>query len=230
MRVIPRFPIAVLFSTLLMLGLAGCVIKAKQQAKVVTPPPPAPKPQAPPPHPEALSIPQTQTQLPPPQPISPEALATVQAPPQPSETEPSQGTNSRSVRRSGPVVGPKPESAVGPGAVAGQSAAAAAPATPAPAPATPDAEQPRATVQEIVPAAELKRLQESVAVHQQEIRKLLEAAQAHHPTREQQALAVRIQSFLTQSEDAAKRNDWRQANTLADHALVLAKELTVGDQ
>lgn len=218
--------IVVSFSTILLsLSLMGCVINKKQQAKIVTPPPPAPKPAAPAVRPEPLSIPQTQTQLPPPQPISPEALATVQSPPQTPQAPPTPATNSRPARRPGPVAGPKPESAVGP-AVAGQSTAAQAAPSPIP---LPDAE-PRATVQEIVPPAELKRLQESVAAHQQEIRKVLEGAQTHHLTSEQRTLVARIQSFLQQSEDAQKRNDWRQANTLAERAQVLAKELTGADQ
>jgi hypothetical protein len=217
--------VAVFLSTFLMGGLTGCLIPKRQQAKIVTPPPPEPKPAEPAVRPSPLSIPQTQTQLPPAQPISPESLATVQSPPQTQESEPAPPTNSRPVRRTGPVAGPKPESAVGP-AVAGQSTAAqvAPPAVP-----TPDTE-PRATVQEIIPPAELKRLQESVGARQQEIRKVLEAAQTRHLTPEQKALEERIKSFLQQSEDAAKRNDWRQANTLAGTAQVLAKELAGGEQ
>jgi hypothetical protein len=218
--------IAVLFSTALALSLTGCVInKKQQQAKIVTPPPPAPKTSQPAVRPEPLSIPQTQTQLPPPQPISPEALATVQSPPQTPEAQPAPATSSRPARRSGPVAGPKPESAVGP-AVAGQSTAAQVllPAVP-----PPDTE-PRATVQEIVPPAELKRLQESVAARRQETRKVLDTAQTHHLTYEQRGLVARIQSFLQSSEEAEKRNDWRQADTLAERAQVLAKELAGVDQ
>jgi hypothetical protein len=230
MRSIQTFPVAVLFSTVLMLGLAGCVLKPKQQAKVVTPPPPPPKPAEPPPRPQPLSIAQTQTQLPSPQPISPEALATVQTPRPTAETESNPATNSRPGRRAGPVVGPKPESAVGAATVAGQSTAAPPPATPAAAPIPPSDTEPRATVQEIVPPAEQKRLQESVAAHQQEIHKVLEAALTRQLTSEQRGLKSRIESFLQQSEDAAKRNDWRQANTLAERAQVLAKELNSAEQ
>ncbi|HLI86586.1 MAG TPA: hypothetical protein VKV17_21950 [Bryobacteraceae bacterium] len=226
MRSFQTISIAVTFSAILALGLTGCVTGKKRQARVETPPPPAPKPvQEAPARPQPLSIPQTQAQLPAPQPISPEALATVQSPPQTTDTQPSPGTNNRPARRSGPVAGPKPEPAPGGGAVAAQGAAAQA-APPAVAP--PD--EPRVTVQEIVPPAELKRLQESVGVRQQEIRKVLEAAQARHLTYEQRGLVARIQSFLQQSEDAQKRNDWRQANALADRALVLAKELAGADQ
>jgi hypothetical protein len=225
MRCFRTFSITVSFITILALSLTGCVFNKKQEAKIVTPPPPAPKTSQPAVRPEPLSIPQTQTQLPPPQPISPEALATVQLPPQTQEAQSDPATNSRPARRTGPVAGPKPESAVGP-AVAGQSAAGqVAPLAVPP----PDAE-PRATVQEIVPPAELKRLQESVAVHQQEIRKVLETAVTRRLTYEQRALVARIQSFLQQSEEAEKRNDWRQANTLAERAQVLAKELTGVDQ
>jgi hypothetical protein len=225
MRSFRTFSIAVLFSTILTVGLTGCLITKKQQAKIVTPPPPVPKTSEPAVRPQPLSIPQTQTQLPPPQSISPEALATVQPPPQAQEAQPTSASSSRPARRPGPVAGPKPESAVGP-AVAGQSTAAqvAPPAVP-----PPDAE-PRATVQEIIPPAELKRLQESVAAHRQETRKVLDAAQTHHLTYEQRGLEARILSFLQQSEEAEKKNDWRQANTLAERAQVLAKELAGVDQ
>jgi hypothetical protein len=219
--------VTVLFSTALALSLTGCLInKKQQQAKIVTPPPPAPKTSEPAVRPQPLSIPQTQTQLPPPQPISPEALATVQSPPQTPEAQQAPATSSRPARRSGPVAGPKPESAVGP-AVAGQSTAAAQAAPPVAPP--PDAE-PRATVQEIVPPAELKRLQESVAARRQETRKVLDTAQTHHLTYEQRGLVARIQSFLQSSDEAEKRNDWRQADTLAERAQVLAKELAGVDQ
>jgi hypothetical protein len=227
MRSFQTVSMAVLFSTILALGLTGCVVGQKQQAKVSTPPPPAPKAeQEPPQRPQPLSIPQTQTQLPPPQPISPEALSTVQSPLQTTDTQPGPGTNTRPTRRSGPVAGPKPESAPGGGAVAGQAVAAQAAPPVAP---PPDAE-PRVTVQEIVPPAELKRLQESVAVRQQEIHKVLEIALARHLTYEQRGVVARVQSFLQQSEEAQKRNDWRQANALAERAQVLARELTSGDQ
>jgi hypothetical protein len=225
MRRFRAFLIAVSFSTILSLGLTGCLLSKKQQAKIVTPPPPAPKPAEPAVRPEPLSIPQTQTQLPPPQPITPEALATVQSPPQTPEAQTTPATNSRPLRRTGPVAGPKPESAVGP-AVAGQSATAQAapPTTP-----TPDTE-PRAIVQEIIPPAELKQLQESVAARKQEIRKVLDAVQSRQLTHDQRASVLRIQSFLQQSEDAEKKNDWRQANTLSERAQVLAKELAGVDQ
>jgi hypothetical protein len=226
MRSFLTVSVAVLSTTFLALSLTGCVISKKQQAKIVAPPLPAPKISPPAARPEPLSIPQTQMQLPPPQPISPEALATLQTPPQTSEVQSAPATNSRpTTRRPGPVAGPKPESAAGP-AVAGQSIAVQAPP---PAVAPPDAE-PRATVQEIVPPAEVKRLQESVAAHRQETRKVLEAAQAHRLTYEQRGLVARINSFLQQSEEAEKRNDWRQANTLAERAQVLAKELAGVDQ
>jgi hypothetical protein len=38
-------------------------------------------------------------------------------------------------------------------------------------------------------------------------------------------MVTRIQSFVTQSDDAEKRGDMRQADALAERGLVLAKEL-----
>jgi hypothetical protein len=88
----------------------------------------------------------------------------------------------------------------------------------------PDAEV-RGTVQEIVPANEVKRLQESVAARTLEIHKVLDQAQAR-VTKDQRGVIARIQSFLQQSDEAEKRGDFRQADALAERAQVLARELT----
>jgi hypothetical protein len=207
--------------------LAGCVFRSKQQAKVTTPPPPQPVAAAPSPPPQPLSIPQTQVQLPAPQKISPEAEATTQLPPSSPETETSDTVQSRTQRRpAGPVAGPKPETA----APAGSSAQQAAGVTTPPPGGAPAESETRGPVQEIVPAPEVKRLQDSVAARKQEIRKVLDAADKRRLNREQSSVVLRIQSFLQQSDEAEKRNDWRQADALAERAQVLAKELSSGNQ
>jgi len=195
------------------LSSAGCVLRGKQQAKVNTPPPtpaPAAKP-VPEPRPQPLSIPQTQAQLPPPQPISPEALATLQAPPPPAESP----VEPRATRRpAGPVAAP---------------ARAETPPVPAQTPAAAPAEaESRPTVQEIVAPAELKRLQDSADGRKQEIRKVLEQAQARGLSRDQREIVTRIQSFVQLSDDAEKRGDMRQADALAERGQLLVRELQGG--
>jgi hypothetical protein len=138
-------------------------------------------------------------QLPPPQPVNPDALA-VPAPPQPAEPAPAP----KPVRRSTTTAPPKQE-----------------PVTPAAQPA----EASRAPIQEIVPADERKRFQESADARKRETRQLLEQSKAHRLTTEQKKMVTRIQSFVTQSDDAEKRGDMRQADALAERGLVLAKEL-----
>jgi hypothetical protein len=168
--------------------------------------PPQPQPAAQPkpaPPPEPLSIPQTQVQLPPPQPVNPEALA-VPVPPAPAEAPPAPKPARRTAVASPP---PKPEVA---------------------APVAPPAEPERDPVQEIVPADEKKRYQESADDSKREIRKLLVQAKAHHLTGDQNKVVKRIQSFVAQSDDAEKRGDMRQADAMAEKGLVLAKELGGG--
>lgn len=215
-------------SIVMAICLAGCVVRSKQQAKVTTPAAPQPAVAPPSPQlPQPLSLPQTQVQLPPKQDITPEALATTQLPPSSPETQPSDTVQSRTPRRpAGPVAGPKPEAASPAGSSAQQSAGVTAPA-PAGAPAESET---RGPVQEIVPAPEVKRLQDSVAARKQEIRKVLEAAEKRRLNREQRSVVTRIQSFLQQSDEAEKRSDWRQADALAERAQVLAKELSSGNQ
>ena len=208
--------------------LSGCVVRNHQQAKVTVPPPPAPIAPVPTPPPQPLSIPQTQTRLPPPQEISPEALASLQSANQNLEAQATAANTVRPARRpAGPVAGPKPDTSQGAGV--GNTAQAAAGTQPAAA-GTPAEAEPRPTVQEIVPPAEVKKIQDLLAARNQEVNKVLDTAEKHHPNREQRVLIGRIKSFLTQSADAEKRNDWRQADILAERAQVLAKELSSGNQ
>jgi len=200
----------------LVLELSGCVVGSKPAEKTAAAAPAAPRPTPPPapaPPPQPLSIPQTQAHLPAPQPINPDALATIQRPPQPPEAPP----ETRPVRRpTGPVAGPpKPGEQPTP-----QPPAVAA--TPVP------AEPERPTVQEIVPAGEAKRLQDTAIARKQEVRKMLEQIQARTLTTEQRNQVSRIQSFLQLSDDAEKAKNMRQADDLAERAQVLARELQSG--
>jgi hypothetical protein len=189
----------------LALSLAGCVLSGKPKTTAAAVPPqpqPAVQPKPAPP-PEPLSIPQTQVQLPPPQPVNPEALA-VPAPPEPVEAPAAPKTVRRTAGGSPP---PKPEVVT---------------------PVAPPAEPERATIQEIVPADEKKRYQESADASKREIRQLLEQAKSHRLTTDQKKMVTRVQSFVTLSDDAEKRGDMRQADALAERGLVLAKELAGG--
>jgi len=185
--------------------MAGCALNGKP--KSITPSAP-PQPQSPasstpaPPS-EPLSIPQTQVELPPLQPVNQEAIAAA-ALPEPAEAPPAP----KPVRRTtGGAPPPKPESA---------------------APAATPAEPERAHIQEIVPADELRRYRESADAHKRETRQLLQQARAHRLTSDQNKVVKRIEVFLTQSDDAEKRGDMRQADALAERGLALAKELAGG--
>ena len=168
--------------------------------------PPAPAPAvapAPAPPPPPLSIPQTNVHLPPPQPLTPEAIATTRLPGE-TPQEPAQPPRP-------PTRTPRPQ---GPRPVAEQ------PPAPVPAPPVPD----RATVTEVLPAAELKRLQDDAAAKMLEARKLL-ANIPRSRRRLQQNAVTRVETFLKQAEEARDRRDMLQASELASRALVLAREL-----
>jgi hypothetical protein len=155
--------------------------------------------------------------LPPAQPISPEALATLQPAPPPTEN-PSEPRTARRPVAAGPVR-PRPE----PAPVTATPQAA----TPTP-PAAVETEPPRPTVQEIIPAGELKRLQDSADARKAEIKKIVDTARARGLNRDQKALVTRIDSFVQLSDDAEKRNDMRQADSLAERAQILSRELQNG--
>jgi len=210
-------------TAILALSLAGCVIRGKQAARDVAVPPPLPvgRPQGaqPAPRPEPLSIPQTQAQLPPAQPLDPQALPKPQ-PPSPPVVEAQ--TTPRNTRRTTahPPASPKSE----PAPPVTQSASQSAAAQPPP----PVETEVRAQVQEILPPAELKRLQESLAARRQEIHRVLDPALTRRLTSQQSAVVSRIQSFLQQADDAEKKGDLRQADALGERAQVLAREFQGG--
>jgi hypothetical protein len=107
----------------------------------------------------------------------------------------------------------------------------AAPAATTPAPARPAQRQPAAArppIQEIVPAAEQKRLQESAQARKREIRPKLNQAQARGLSTDERNLVSRIQSFLKLSDEAEARGDMRQADALAERAQILSRELPSG--
>lgn len=200
----------------LTLLLGGCVLSGKQQQKVsATPVPPKPATTAPTSAPTTsspLSIPQTVAELPPPQPISADALPTLKPAEESVEAQPGPRTPPR---RTGAVAGPP----------------RVEPPVPVPAqvqtpPGLPPPEQPeRPPIQEILPAAEQKRLQDSADTRKREIRKILDQADPRKLSAAQRDLLARIRTLVQLSDDAGTRSDWRQADQLAGQAQVLVREL-----
>ena len=211
-------PAAYIAWLLPVLLLSGCVLSAKQQQKKVSaaPAPPKPATTAPasiaPAPPALLSIPQTVAELPAPQPISPDALATLKQPEEPVESQP----GPRVPPRRGPVAGP-------PRAAEPTSAAQAQPPQP-----PPPEQVERPPIQEILPEAEKKRLQESADARKRDIKKVLDQTDPRRLNNAQKDLVARIRTLVQQSDEAGTRNDWRQAESLAGQALVLVRELQGG--
>jgi hypothetical protein len=182
--------------------LAGCFLQGKQPVARTTPAAPAPAAKSAAPS-QPLSAPQTQVELPPPQPVSDAALAAGEA----SQEAPEPATPPRPVRRN-----PGPP-AINP----------ARPETPAPPAAT---EEPaRAPIQEVLSADESKRLQDSAAQCKREIRRLVEQARLRRLNNHELSAVARIEGMVKLSDDAEAKGDMREADALAERALVLAKDL-----
>lgn len=187
--------------------LAGCTLRGKPAKTMVVPAAPTPVaiPAPAPPPPAPLSIPQTRVELPKPQAVDPAALVTETTQPEP----PPVAAPARP-RRTTPAPGPPAIPA----------------ATPPAATATPV--EPRPNVQEIVPTAELKRLRESVPARKREVTQILEQLSRRTLSNSQQNVADTVRSFLALSDEAWNRDDFRQADALAERAQILAKELQSG--
>ena len=193
----------------LVVWLAGCSLRAAKQQQ----PPPAPKPAAAaaPAVSGPLSVPQTVVELPPPQPLDPRALATPQEEPAP---EPDPAPPPKAPRR--PVAVP----AAGTAAQQPQPAAAQ-PETPAQQPAV--EERPR--LQEIVSPEEKRRITDEINNRKREIADILQQASRRNLTDGDRGIMDRVRSFLQLSDQAATRGDMRQADSLSDRAMVLARDL-----
>ena len=183
--------------------LAGCDMPGQKKAVV---PPVAPKPvvvpapiPAPPPAP--LSTPQTSVTLPQEQPLDEASLETqpVTPPPEPAQA-------------AGPPVRPR-------------SNRAQQPAAPAPAPVAATPEPPRETVQEIIKPEDKKVLQERAQARRGEANQILNSLGRRGLNTKQQERAASVRSFLALSEKAEKDNDLRQADSFAERAWIVAKEL-----
>ena len=196
-----------LFTVLASVLLAGCSLRGKAANSAT--PPVAPKPvatPAPAPPPRALSIPQTRIELPKVQPVDPAALVTEPAPPE--LPEPPATTPPARPRRGNP--------------------AASQPAVPANPVAVTPLPEPRETFQEIVSPVESRRLQEQAAARRREAVQILDQLGRRQLNGPEQNVAASIRDFLALSDQAEKRNDLRQAVSLAERAQILAKELQSG--
>jgi hypothetical protein len=191
-----------ILTALLGILLAGCALRGKPAKSAAPPAAPQPAANPAPAPPPPLSIPQTRVELPKPQPLDPAALATEATPPEP----PPAAVSPARPRRGNPAANQP----------AGPPAAATAPP------------EPRETVQEIVPPAELKRLQDRAEARRREAKRILDQFARRQLTAAQKNLDATIRSFLTLSQDAEKHNDLRQADALAERAQILAKELQSG--
>ena len=185
--------------------LAGCFLQGKQPAAQSTPAAPAPaaKSSSPPP---PLSVPQTQVEIPPPQQVPEGAVAAGQTPPD----APQPAASQRPARHSmGPPV-PSPA----------KSEPAAPPAV--------NEEPARPPIQEVLSPDDRKRLLDSAAESKREIRRLVELVRQRHPGAVESGVISRIEGMVKLSDDAEAKGDMREADALAQRALVLAKDLESG--
>ncbi len=164
--------------------------------------------------PQPLSIPQTRVELPDPQPVDPAALSS---------------GNSQEVPRLplGPPAAAGTTPVTTPGITPGTTPGAGVRrASPAPVVATPA--EPRGAIHEMIPPAELKRLQDQLQGRRREVNQILDRVSKRRVARTQQNVVTNIRNFLTLSAEAEQRNDIRQADALAERAQILARDLQNG--
>ncbi|HTS25980.1 MAG TPA: hypothetical protein VMH81_08895 [Bryobacteraceae bacterium] len=203
-----------ILATAIALGSSGCVLKRKPQTVAAAPAPPKPVslPTPEPPRTD-LSVPQTNVELPPPQPVNPDAIASA---------EPSEKTNTISAPRTDK---PSRTRATQASNAAAQHTEPVGPVVP-PAPPTESVERP--PIQEILPPAELHRLQMEAVKNRQEIQKKLQQLGRRPLSPEQIDMRDKARSFVTQSDEAQKAGDMRKAAEFAAKGLVLARALVEG--
>ncbi len=202
-----------ILAAVMALSLSGCVIGKKPQTVSAAPLPPRPvSPPTPEPPPGPLSIPQTVQELPTPQPLSNEAIAS---------TEPQEEAPATPPQRKPP---PKPRPSQ---SAAARPPEAVGPTLPSP-PAQPPPESERPQIQEIVPAAELKRLQTDADRAKLEIRQRLQQLGRRRLSARDQDTKNAALSYLRESEEAEKLGDMRKAYELASRGLLLVKLLADG--
>jgi hypothetical protein len=154
-------------------------------------------------------------ELPPPQPLSADAVLSTQPP---DETPNPTGTNSTPAK---PVRSRPSQS--------GASQRTEIIGPPAPPATTPQpTDSGRLPIQEIVPAAELSRLQTEAARNREEIRQRLQQLGRRRLSPKEQDLKDRALSYVKLSDQAQRQGDMLKAHDLAVKGLVLAKSLFDG--
>ena len=105
----------------------------------------------------------------------------------------------------------------------------APPAATNPPQATPTVEvPPRPAIEEMIPPTEVKRLQDQLSGRRKEVAQILDQLSKRHLGSTQQNVVASIRNFLALSDEAEKRNDFRQADVLAERAQLLARDLQNG--
>jgi hypothetical protein len=154
-----------------------------------------------------VAIPGGGVPLPPAQPVDPRALETPEEPPAPP---PEAAPAPKPQRRPAPIptTGPQP---------------------PAETPAAPAAQQPppeeRPRLQEILSAEEKRKLADEINSRKREVNEILQQVARRNLSAADRVIVERVRSFLVLSDQAAGRDDFRQADALSERAVVLAREL-----
>ena len=198
----------------LMMVLAGCTLHANHQAAL--PPPPKPDAVKPPAEPP-LSIPQTAAGLNVPREWNAAAIPLEPPPappPQPKVEAPPVAPNPR--RAAAPTV-KQPETAEAPGTTGSPDTTTEEPAAVPPATDT-------APFQPIVPVEQQNQLKTAIANRRRDVINLL--GKAEHGGNDKTQIE-KIKSFLNLAEEAEKRGDYTQADSLSARALLMAQDLKV---
>jgi hypothetical protein len=83
-------------------------------------------------------------------------------------------------------------------------------------------------IQEIVPVAEAKRLQEQAQAKRRDVQQMLDQLARRQLNTAQKGTITLINSSLASSVDAERRGDMKLADALAGNAQILAKDLLNG--
>ena len=188
------------------LFMAGCAARAKSAS--TTPAVVKPAAPAPPPTPVSLSTPQTNVQLPAQQPFDPASLTLTLAPAPQVEANTTKPPSTKPAAVNVPARPPRTD----------------ANATPTPAAAEPA----RPAFQEVIPANDLKRFQDSVANRKKEVERDLEQVLKRRLNKAQTIMVNDIRGLMKLCVDYEHRNEWPQADTMAERAQILARQLLNG--
>jgi hypothetical protein len=92
-------------------------------------------------------------------------------------------------------------------------------------PAPPEAADDRPRIQAIVSPEEARRIEEAIKVRKRELNERLGQLQRRQLDPAETNMVGRIQSFISQADEAARRGELAEADALSERALLLAREL-----